>query len=63
MKPAEILAIVGTIFTLLAVVAASIAVWRSATIRAALDTIRTINEELRESNNELRRELAELGLI
>lgn len=60
MNPATaVLAIVGTLLTIVAVIAASVAVWRSTAIRASLDTIRTLNEELRESNNELRRELAD----
>ena len=60
MNPATVvLAVVGTILTLVAVVAAAVAVWRSTAIRAILDTFRLSNEELRESNNELRRELAD----
>jgi len=60
MNPATVvLAVVGTILTLVAVVAAAVAVWRSTAIRASLDTFRLSNEELRESNNELRRELAD----
>ncbi len=53
-----ILTAVGAVLTLTAIAGAAVAVWRSSSIRAALDTIQTINEELRQSNDDLRHELA-----
>ena len=54
----ELIPVSGALFTVVAAVAAAVAVWRSASVRSSLDTIRLINDELRASNVELRQELA-----